>query len=174
MRRHLLTGLGLAVNGLIGTVFSAEVFGAASAILAAASAWAYRQELRQAWHWVWPSSFHLPASDRRKFRQDPGRGDLAAHIVEGASDFRRAESAFNDCRHDANPRRLDLLHAAMVERLRKEGRTPETWRFVEGEKDQFMRVNMADRMTGDAAEEERDKQYLWMVMECGDTWESDE
>lgn len=61
MRRHLLTGLGVAVDGLIGAVFSAEVFGTATAFLGAASAWVYRHELGQAWRRL-RSGKRLPAA----------------------------------------------------------------------------------------------------------------
>lgn len=105
----------------------------------------------------------------KEFRRDQGRGDLATRLIETAPDFQRAEKIFNDCRHDQNPRRLDLLDKAMVERLHKEGMTPETWRFLESERSQFARVNMADSMMGDEADDEREKHYQWMIMEWDET-----
>ena len=67
------------------------------------------------------------------FRKDQGRGDLAACLMEIAPDFKKAKGVFNDCRYDANPRALDLLYSAMVNRLRKEGLTTEIRIFVAGE-----------------------------------------
>ena len=107
-----------------------------------------------------------------QFRQDQGRGDVAARAIDTAPSFRRAETIFNDCRHDANPRRLDLLHKAMIKRLHKEGRTPETWAFLESERREFARVNMADFMTSDEADEELEKQYLWMIIEWEESLKS--
>lgn len=105
-----------------------------------------------------------------EYRRDEGRGDLAARLVETAPDFRQAVSIFNDCRHSVSPRRLDLLWDAMGERRHTEGLTPETWRFVMQEKDPFMRVDVSATMEGKEADEEREKQYIWMVMECVETW----
>ena len=68
------------------------------------------------------------------FRKDQGRGDLAARLIEIAPDFKKVRSVFNDCRYDANPRGLDLLYSAMVDRLRKEGVNPETRSFFIEEK----------------------------------------
>ena len=61
MRKHLLMSFGVVVDGLIAAWFGVEAFAAASAVLGAACAWAYRQELLAGWHKIWATNRPAPA-----------------------------------------------------------------------------------------------------------------
>ena len=61
------------------------------------------------------------------------RGDLAAPVIENSGKFAVAVAAFNNCRWDTDPRRVDLAWDAMVQRLNAEGKTEETMEFLRGE-----------------------------------------
>ena len=61
MRKLLLMFFGVAVDGLIAAWFGVEAFAAATAVLGAACAWAYRQELLAGWHKVWSTNRPAPA-----------------------------------------------------------------------------------------------------------------
>ena len=62
---------------------------------------------------------------------DPGRGDLAATLIKTAGTFAIAAKVFNDWRYSPQPRVPEQAFFAMEERLRTEGETEETVRFLD-------------------------------------------
>lgn len=61
---------------------------------------------------------------------DPGRGDLAAPVIENSKTFAVSVAVFNDWRYAPRPQARAEVVAAMGERLRAEGETPETEAFL--------------------------------------------
>ena len=72
-------------------------------------------------------------TDHAVWKQDRGRGDLAAKFIATAPNFGKAVEIYNDCRYDAQPRELVAAIDAMADRLHTEGRTDETMQFLGGE-----------------------------------------
>ena len=112
---------------------------------------------REVWAWCAGILADPIRYELREFRQDPGRGDLAATLIETAPNFQQAERIFNTCRRSANPRAIALLNAAMIKRLHTEEPTPDVLSFLEGEG--------IERIPEDADDGEREYNFEWMIAE---------
>ena len=105
-------------------------WGALALIAISPIAYSYRNEIKT---WIINRfSIRIKISNPTK-AIDSGRGDLIAVSISQAKSFHIAKEEFNNCRYDANPRRLDLAWNALVEYLKAEGRTDETMEFLRGE-----------------------------------------
>ena len=97
------------------------------------------------------------------FRKDQGRGDLAARLIEIAPDFQKARGVFDDWRYDRNPRAKEVAIDAMVARLRAEGETPQTEKYLLAELAATV-DSVAESLPKDPAGVNDPHRFEWMVM----------
>ena len=108
----------------------------------------------------WGASTH----DFVALRGNAGRGDAAARLIARAPRFSQAVVIFNNCRFAEHVVAADRLHAAMVDRLRHEGPTPESHQFLKDEKIDERRPVYSDDMTDEKRNYEELYQYESRVM----------
>lgn len=143
MRKHLLTAFLAAMDGLIAILFGLEAFIAATVALGLACAYAYRAEIHSAGRAVLDKSKRPPPgvgeldsaliAGEGVFERNPGRGDAAARLIECAPGFEEAVSIFRDFRLAPLTVQEDSVGSAMVDRLRREGPTNDTLKFLSEE-----------------------------------------
>ena len=97
------------------------------------------------------------------FRKDQGRGDLAARLIEIAPDIQKARGVFDDWRYDRNPRAMEAAVDAMVARLRAEGETPQTEKYLLAEL-AAMVDSVTESLPKDRAGVNDRHRFEWMVM----------
>lgn len=76
------------------------------------------------------SRYRSLRDDLTALRQNPGRGDAAARLIERAPDFQKAASIFHDFQLAERSIESARVHAAMVARLRAEGPSDSTLQFL--------------------------------------------
>ena len=144
MRKHLLTAFLAAMDGLVAILFGLEAFAAATAVLGLACAYAYRVEIRSACMKVLGQS--RPLADEQTLDPNPGRGDAAdafaqnpghaaaaAELISRAPDFDKAAAIFLRYKYAPKSVGSSLPCDAIIVRLRAEGETQQTTKFLDGE-----------------------------------------
>ena len=91
------------------------------------AAYLYRRDVKA---WCSQRISAWPSYSRNRKLEDPGRGDLAAAAIRNARTFSIAAEIFNNWRWSLRPRVPEQAFAAMEDRLRSEGESEETVRFL--------------------------------------------